>query len=72
MAQRMTQNDEILRIFKRCINDDYAVPVAAMNSLINVIRLSKATTLMEIGHELSDAVYYLKSCTTEVFSKYCH
>lgn len=62
----MSQNSEILRIFKQCIQDDFAIPVAAMNSLINVIKISNATTLMELGNELSEAVHCLKECTIEV------
>ena len=64
----MAQNSEVLRIFKQCIQDDFAIPVAAMNSLINVIRISKATTLMELGNELSDAVHCLKECSIEVMT----
>ena len=66
MPQLTSQNNEIIRVFKQSIKDDFAMPVAAMYSLINVIRLSKATTLMELGNELNGAVNCLKTCTSEV------
>lgn len=42
-----------------------AVPVAAMNALVLKLRLSKATTWMQLEEELSQTIVSLKNCGEE-------
>ncbi len=59
-------SDEIVLNFKSFISDEVAVPVAAMNSLIFVIRKSRANTWMELERDLRDAIRRLLQCRKEV------
>lgn len=66
MSSKEQADGEIVAAFKKLMNQQkMAVPVAAMNSLLLKMRLSKATTWMQLEHELSQTILVLKSCNEE-------
>lgn len=56
---------DVISSFKNLVQKDVAVPVAAMNALVSLIKKSKSTTWMELERELSLAIATLKSCRLE-------
>ena len=62
----MSDSSIILQFFKKSISEDVAIPVAAMNSLIHVIKLSSATTWMGLEKDLTQAIHLLEHCKPEV------
>lgn len=56
----------LLDYFSTLISQDFAVPVAAMITLVSLIKNSKATTWMRLEIELRHAVSELKQCKTEL------
>jgi hypothetical protein len=47
-------------------SNNAALPVCAMNALVNVIRRSNAQTWMQLEHELRYAIKDLKNCDVSV------
>mmetsp|Transcript_35873 Transcript_35873/g.33973 ORF Transcript_35873/g.33973 Transcript_35873/m.33973 type:complete len:346 (-) Transcript_35873:87-1124(-) len=56
---------EIISSFRKFVETDVAVPVAAMNSLVLLIEKSRSSTWMELEQELSGAINSLKCCGLE-------
>jgi hypothetical protein len=54
-------DSKVVDVFKTCLKDDVALPVAAMISLVSVIRSSTATTWMGLERDLSTSIQSLKS-----------
>ena len=62
--------DNIVLLFKNLVLlNDMAIPVAAMNSLVLKLKLSKATTWMELELELNSLILELKNCTDDVLKE---
>ena len=56
---------DVISSFKKLVKNDVAVPVAAMNALVLLIKKSRSQTWMELERELSHAIGSLKSCQLE-------
>ena len=65
MSNCIPCNNEVMSTFRRSIQDDVAIPVAAMNTLVNVIVKSKATTWMGLEEDLRAAIAVLRSCSLQ-------
>ena len=55
-------DDQMFGTFRKLIDEDVAVPVAAMNVLVLLIQQSNSQTWMELERELGDAINSLKKC----------
>ena len=56
--------DETTTSFRKLVGLDVAVPVAAMNALVQSIKQSKATTWMQLEQELRQTIQNLKSSSS--------
>ena len=61
----MAKHEVMDRFTSLVLSHDVAVPVAAMNALVLVIKSSTATTWMELEDELGTAIAALKRCKHE-------
>ena len=64
--------EDVIASFRRLVGEDVAVPVAAMNSLIIIIKTSRATTWMQLEQELGAGIDRLKRCKQEVRCDYLY
>ena len=55
-------SEDILISFKKSINNDIAIPIAAMHALTQVIKQSTSSTWFGLSDELRIAINILKSC----------
>jgi translation initiation factor 2B subunit (eIF-2B alpha/beta/delta family) len=63
-------SNEVLISFRRFIKENVAIPIAAMNCLIEVISKSKASTWMGLEQDLRAAISQLKKCKHEVVKRF--
>ena len=68
LAKEDPEKANIVLLFKNLVLNDMAIPVAAMNSLVLKLKLSKAATWMELEQELSSLILELKNCTDDDLS----
>lgn len=65
-----SSNDPFRDLFTCAIQSNIAIPVAAMHSLIYIIKTSKSTTWMGLEQDLREAIHSLKSCNTKELNGY--
>ena len=58
-------DSDVVQSLRKLLANDVAVPVAAMNALVLLIKQSKSTTWMELEHELSAAITKMRQCRLE-------
>lgn len=70
MTSTSSMNGQLKDLFTCAIQSNVAIPVAAMHSLIYIIKTSKATTWMGLEQDLREAIHSLKSCKSEELNGY--